>query len=215
MSNVERRPIVAYTKVLNGLTTEEWHKLKLPSPSSCRPKPNLQIADVAADPSFVPSLSSLSLGRAVSDGLGACPTPTEVVPIVDDALAEVGPNQRLCHNECVPGPGGVAFCVWDAREAKQCHDECFPGLGGEMLCLYDDLGEIDDVGLETNGDRDVDDHVPLSTGSNQVNTRASASRAVVLAEEILGLELLDPLPHQVGSTPGGVKPPSPDNIQHR
>ena len=110
---------------------------------------------------------------------------------------------------------GVAFCVWDAREAKQCHDECFPGLGGEMLCLYDDLGEIDDVGLETNGDRDVDDHVPLSTGSNQVNTRASASRAVVLAEEILGLELLDPLPHQVGSTPGGVKPPSPDNIQHR
>ena len=136
------------------------------------------------------------MGRAVSDGFRACPTPTEVAPIVDDALAEVGPNQRLFHNEYVPGLGGVAFCVWDACEAKQCHNECFPGLGGEMLCLYDDLGEIDDGGLDTNGDRDVVGHVPHSTGSNQVNTRASASRAVVLAEEILGLELLDPLPHQ-------------------
>ena len=58
--------------------------MKLPSPSSCRPKPNLQIADVADDPSFVPSLSSLSLVRAVSDGMGACPTPAEVVPIDDD-----------------------------------------------------------------------------------------------------------------------------------
>ena len=48
---------------------------------------------------------------------------------------------------------------------------------------------------------------PLKLASSQVNTKASAGLAVGLAKEIFGPELPTPLPHQVGSTPGGVKSP--------
>ena len=50
---------------------------------------------------------------------------------------------------------------------------------------------------------------PLKLASSQVNTKASAGLAVGLAKEIFGPELPTPLPHQVGSTPGGVKSPAP------
>ena len=41
-----KRPIVRYTEILNGLTEEEWSKLKLPSPADVVHRPNLQLPDL-------------------------------------------------------------------------------------------------------------------------------------------------------------------------
>ena len=46
-----KRPIVAYSEVLNGLSEEEWAKLKLPPVSSVQHASNKQLSDLA-NPSF-------------------------------------------------------------------------------------------------------------------------------------------------------------------
>ena len=55
MTNVDKRPSVAYSIVLNDLSGDKWLTLKLLPPNSCVPKPNLQITDITRDPRFVPS----------------------------------------------------------------------------------------------------------------------------------------------------------------
>ena len=111
-----KRPIVAYTDVLNGLTDIEWAKLKLPPVSTCVTKPIAQLSDLEC------GRSALVLSVASEDCGGG-----EHVPVARDvpevasgdvnSRYEIGdPDQRLCHPECVPGLGGEAVCLWD--------DEC-------------------------------------------------------------------------------------------
>ena len=45
-----KRPLVAYTEVLNNLTEEEWNSLKLPPPTSAVPRPNMQLPDLDETP---------------------------------------------------------------------------------------------------------------------------------------------------------------------
>ena len=47
-----KRPLVAYTEVLNGITDKEWQELKLPPASWACTSSNLQLSDLSA-PSYV------------------------------------------------------------------------------------------------------------------------------------------------------------------
>ena len=105
-----------------------------------------------------------------------------------------------------------------------CHPECAAGLGGYQVCVHD--LDLCDVGNEADANLGVKPHQDGSHGCPQtldscsaptlprlVNTKASVDLTVITAKEILKLELTNPHPHQVGSTPGWASPPSPCNSQ--
>ena len=88
----------------------------------------------------------------------------------------------------------------------QCHPECFPGLGGETICLFDDM--VCDQISDGTSEVPTPTEVPPPT-DGMLSPSNTPDSSVGLAKENLCYELVAPHPHQVGSIPGGPKPPSP------
>ena len=109
-----------------------------------------------------------------------------------------------------------------------CHPECFAGLGGELVCLFDNSSVVSDAQDVPTSNEFV---IPSATANQDVPTPNNAtldgsnpSNIVLGPSNTLASELSvgiawgnlgneSPCPHQVGSTPGGAKPPSPLTLE--
>ena len=123
-----KRPIVAYTIVLNSLTDDEWRELKLPPVSSIAASRNVQLP-ILVEPSFDPVLTDIPV-------LSAC-----TVTVCDEGSTAVVETKGFKGN---------------VYEERQCHPECYAGLGGSQVCLFDDDDDVGG-GLECVGDA-IDSH---------------------------------------------------------
>ena len=109
-----KRPIVAYTLVLNSLTDDEWLELKLPPVSSITTTRNVQLP-LLVDPSFDPVLPETPVHPAC---------PVNVCDVLTPAVEEIVVI------------GGSVY------GDRQCHPECYAGLGGTLVCLFDEVNDV-------------------------------------------------------------------------
>ena len=100
-----KRPLVAYTEVLNEISDDEWKLLRLPPVSSVHNVDNKQLPDLAR-PSFM---------RVDDDALDGVST---VVPSVCDVDVPEVPGVVV----------DIVACSAHGVGMNQCHPECYPGL---------------------------------------------------------------------------------------
>ena len=142
-----KRPIVAYSEVLNAITDEEWSQLKLPPVSSVYHSANLQLADLAC-PNFLQKLPAvpvdvLSNGVAAAHHyvggtpggvVGKCTDQSGCLDMVASVVIDEVPAAIDVLEVASPSDGVVGSTV-PGLEMDQCHPHCFPGIGGELICL--------------------------------------------------------------------------------
>ena len=84
-----KRPIVAYTLVLNSLTDDEWLELKLPPVSSITTTRNVQLP-LLVDPSFNPVLPDIPVHPAC---------PVNVCDVITPAVEETVVIRRSVYED--------------------------------------------------------------------------------------------------------------------
>ena len=115
---------MAYTKVLNDLTDEEWLSHKLPPVTQVIPSANTQLSCLD-----LPSYQPLPSGREVGT--------LNVVVEMENVTARLNDVSDVGDRECLSLlgiPGNTEY---------QCHPQCYAGIGGELVCLFGDVSDDD------------------------------------------------------------------------